>query len=778
MKIVEQHEMEDELNIKQILSSLWHYRKSILFMTFFATLIAAYIAYFKPSIYTAKMLVKITSDRQGYYEDFLMVSPASGHNEIEDELIVFQSRPIAQKVLEKLNLGIRYYTTKRLRSVELYKEAPFTVTYTHIDSKMYGKKFHVTPVDNEHFRLDIEENRGTLQSIKEWIGLSEKAFKYREIHMYNTPIETEWFSLEVHKIYEPPKKEFWFTIVPNDAMVGFIQGGISASTVSKFGTIVSLNFSDTVPQRAAEIINGVAESYIEQNLEMKSKGAKKQLYFIDMQLEAINQTLKGSAKKLQEYKATNIVVNLSDKAQMTASKLSAYESKLYGINMQLDIVENMLSHLNAQKSMVHFTIDASYNENPLIAKLLTKIQETMTKYASMSATYTENYPGIKKLKTELVFLKQSLKEALKNYMVTLKKQKNRMLQAISQQQHQLKDVPKQEQHLEQLSRHFMVNEKIYSYLLEKRAETAILASSTISNTSIVQKALPPAASVKPKRKLIVLIGLILGFILGVMQAMIRAFFDNTIKRNEDIEMLTQIPLYGTLPLVDTKERIPAYLEAIRSLWINLAFSKVKDTCNIISATSTISGEGKTFTVYHLAKMIVKSSDYKVIVLDMDLRKATLHEKFGIENREKGISTVLNERYSLQESIQSTTQQNLDILLSGPKAPNPTRLIMSENFEAMLEELSVSYDYILIDTPPIGLVSDAMKMIHISDMVLFLVKAEYSKKEFIQNMNKLERDEDLNFGIVLNGVDYEKSYYYYDYKHHYMNSYYHTDEHTL
>jgi capsular exopolysaccharide synthesis family protein len=353
----------------------------------------------------------------------------------------------------------------------------------------------------------------------------------------------------------------------------------------------------------------------------------------------------------------------------------------------------------------------------------------------------------------------------------LKKEKNHLLQAIEEQQQRLKEVPKQEQQLEQLSRHFMVNEKIYSYLLEKRAETAILASSTISNTRVVQKALPPSSPVKPNRKLIVLIGFILGLVLGVSQAVIRNFFDNTIKRNEDIERLTDIPLYGTLPVVKEPSRMPAYIEAVRSLWVNLAFVRGAKESKVIAVTSNISGEGKTFTIYHLSKMIAKSSAHRVIVLDMDMRRSTLHEKFHMHNTQKGVSTVLSGAYSVEEAIVQTSYDNLDVMFSGPKAPNPTRLIMSDAFESLIETLSRTYDYILIDTPPIGIVSDAMRIMHYADLVLFMVKAEYSKKEFIKTINRMNEHEEVNLGIVLNGVDYTKSYYYYGYKHDYMDNYY-------
>jgi len=761
---------EDEIDLREILHLLLQYKRSILFFMFLFAVSAAYIAYFKPSVYEAQMLLKITHERQGEYEDFLMVSPDGGNSDVEDELVVFESRPIAQKALKKLNIGTRYFTKKKLRIQELYRNAPFTVTYRLLSSKLYGRKFHLIPIDEKSFRLELLQQ----QSWKQILFYDEETtpIVYNKIHHYGEMIETEWFTLQVNRVYNLKETEYWFTIMPNEEMTDFVQGGVSASLLTKYGSVVSLEYADTVPERAAEIVNSIAEAYIEKNLEYKSEGAKKQLYFIDMQLENINKTLQGSAAKLQKYKATNIVVDLSRKAQMTASKLSDLETDLYETNTQLDVIENMLGQLKKHRQVTGMNIDYIAGNNQPLNRLLSQIQQVKTQYASLSVNYTDKHPGIIRLKRELSVLKHSLRNLLQSSIGTLKKKKENLLQAIEYQQRLLKDVPMQEKQLEQLTRHFMVNEKIYSYLLEKRAETAILASSTISNTRIIEKALPPDFPVKPKRKLIVLVGMILGLIFGIVQAFLRSYFDNTVKKGDDIEKLADTALYGVLPLIKNKKNIPAYLEGIRSLWINLAFSGTQNSSTVIALTSTISGEGKSFTAYHLGRMIAKSSEHRVIVLDMDMRKPTLHHKFDMPNSSSGISTFLSGQRTLEEVIQPTKYTNLDMIASGPIAPNPTRLIMSESFNNMLEVLRQSYDYILLDTSPVGIVSDAMKIMHFSDIVLFLVKADYSKKEFLKEIDRLTVQENLNIGIVLNGVDYEKSYYYYGYRHKHADTYYH------
>ncbi|MCK5536621.1 MAG: polysaccharide biosynthesis tyrosine autokinase, partial [Bacteroidales bacterium] len=382
------------------------------------------------------------------------------------------------------------------------------------------------------------------------------------------------------------------------------------------------------------------------------------------------------------------------------------------------------------------------------------------------------HPEIIMTRKHIASLRKSLRESIKGNLHVLKKRQVFLLKTIDENKDLLKSFPMQEQKLEQLTRSFMVNDKIYSFLLDKRAEISLLKASTVSNSRIVEKAIVPAGAIKPKRSLIILVGLILGFILGIAQAFLRNFLNNNIQTIEDVEKLTPISLYGAIPLNNTKQTTQYYDEAIRTLWVNLEFFKTRTSnfAKLIALTSTVSGEGKTYTASNLGKSIAKNSDKRVIILDLDMRIPTLHEKFNIPNGSAGMSTLLTEKYTLREAIQTTDYDNLQIITSGPRSPNPTGLILSVVLESIIEQLSTEYDYILLDTPPIGLVADAKKIIYMSDLTLFLMKADYSKKAFLKEINYLQEDEHINLGIVLNGINLQKEYKYGN-NSKYMNSYY-------
>jgi capsular exopolysaccharide synthesis family protein len=301
----------------------------------------------------------------------------------------------------------------------------------------------------------------------------------------------------------------------------------------------------------------------------------------------------------------------------------------------------------------------------------------------------------------------------------------------------------------------MVNEKIYSMLLEERATTAIVEASNISYIRILEAPYVPGAPFKPKRRTILLVGLIFGVILGIVQAFLREFFDNTFKSLEELERHTDVPVYGIVPHRSTKRSFIHYKEALQVMWSNLELSPNAKSVKVITFTSSVSGEGKTLTTTEFGKVMAKNGK-RVVVINMDMRKPTLHESFGLPNT-VGISTLLAGKESLVSAIQQTDITNLHVITSGPKPPNPTGLIMSKYFEKVIEVLKTRYDYILIDSPPIGLVADAMKIMHLSDLTLIVVRVNYSKKDFIKVVNRFYADEKLNIGIIMNDITPEKSY---------------------
>ncbi|MEJ2500565.1 MAG: polysaccharide biosynthesis tyrosine autokinase, partial [Campylobacterales bacterium] len=243
---------------------------------------------------------------------------------------------------------------------------------------------------------------------------------------------------------------------------------------------------------------------------------------------------------------------------------------------------------------------------------------------------------------------------------------------------------------------------------------------------------------------------------GIALTVLRELLDNTVKSKEDIERLSAVPMYGVVPVQKGKKFGSAFLEAFRALRTNLEFMQVDKKYKSIVVTSTVSGEGKTTVAANLAVVLAKGGK-KVVVVDLDMRRAKLSHYFGLKN-ERGISTLLSKKHTLDEVIQPVEDKGVDIIAAGPIPPNPSELIMSEYAEEIMERLHEWYDYVILDTPPVGLVTDAAILMHRADVSLLVVKYGYSKKEFVQSLDQLVRDHKIkHVGIVFNGVDIEKNY---------------------
>ncbi len=675
-----------------------------------------------------------------------------GAIELDDEFALIRSRFLAKKALEDLDIGTRYFTKINYKKIELYKDSPFVVTPEFIDSSFFGREIGVKPVSADSFILFIKPSWKEKLKYKLFTYMklpAKKPIEYDQVHRYGEKISTPWFALTIQKVFDLQNREYSFSIVPNEYMYGFIQGGVDASPISNFGTIVELSFKDTVPLRAKEIVDAVVKAYNEEKIRLKSESANKTLSFIDSQLEAIHKTLKKSATKLQSFKATHVIMDVGTKAATTATKLSELEAKLYEINTQINILESLMSYIKSQKDINGIDMSSAQIVGPVISGLIAKLQEAVSLRSTLLIDYTELHPDVVKATEQINRLRQMLEDSIKSTLKGFKIRKNELIKQIDKYKSAMQSLPEEEQKLTQLTRDFMVNEKIYSFLLQKRAETAIVEASKVSEVQVLDEALVPGSPIAPKRKQILMIGLLIGLVLGLLQAFVRKMMDNTVKSLEDVEKLTNLPVYGVIPYLSSKKVKSVYLESLRVIRTNLEFLASGGKSKLVTITSSIPQEGKTTTTAELAKIIAKG-EKRVIVLDLDMRRSKLHELFKLPNKE-GISTLLVGKVTLKEVIQHTKDDNLHIITSGPTPPNPSELLMTDTFKRIIKTLMTEYDYVLLDSPPIGLVTDAMIVMRMSDINLILLRAEYSRKDFLKNINHFVEEHELKAGIILNGV---------------------------
>ena len=751
-----------DIDIKEILSVVKYYFKSIILITLFVTIIASIFAYYSTNVYQSQALIKIPAEKYtGSLSDFMTVALGQEGSNIEDELIVLGTNNIAYKALNNLHIGTRYYVHSLFKKRELYKDTPFLVTSHRLALELQNQKFDLYPIDEKSFRLCLNQSfsHKANRYFSSLFGENNHALTYDKVHTYGEEIVTDKFRFRIEGLQEIKHRHYSFSITPNSNMSGFIRSRLSAKGHVKQGNVISLNFRDGVALRAKEILDAITQTYIEETTLIKSEGLRKKIHHISLQLDAIKEMLKSSGETLRNYKTKNTITNLSAKTNEMLTKLTNLEGDYYEIGMQIDSYKSMLEFLDKNSDVSGISLTTGGNKNSdrnswAVQQLINSIQEASANLRSVEVNYKLTHPKVEMARVRLESLKKSFKEIITSSVSALEKRQVSINGVISKYKKSLEYIPEKEQELESLKRNFMINEKIYSYLLQKKAETIISESSLVSGTRIIENASLPHSHIKPKRQRIVLIGFIIGLIVAFFITFVRNFLDDIIKYATDIDKLTNIPLYGTITPLSPKTQL-YYNESIRSLWTNLEFFKERDKSKLITFTSSVSGEGKTETISQLGEIIAQSSK-SVILLDMDMRRPALHSRYKLSNN-VGVSTLLAGKHTIDDVIQETSYDTLKVITSGPKPPNPTGLILANSLEPILTNLLRKYDYVLLDSPPIGLVSDAMRLMHLSDISLIVLRAKYSKKDFVKNINRIIQDDRINPGIVLNDVALPKNY---------------------
>jgi len=759
---------EDEIDLRELFATIWRRKIAILLFTVVIGFIAAVYAYVTPNVYRVDTTIEV-QEEDGKFGNGLsssdIMSQAFGISDVnlDNEQLVIKSRFLLQKALLYLDIGTRYFTTKHFREIELYKSSPFIVNTTYIDKDAWGARMRLVPRDHDSFDLIIDppsllNPRTILRKIGILPPPEHEPIVYEGTHRYGEMIATPWFKIQVNRITDLTEEEYSFSVTPNPEMWEMILDNLTTSLASKTGTILTITYEDNVPLRTQEVANAITRAYLDQEIESKTAEADHTLSFIDDQLDAINKVLQSSQKNLEQFKQSNIVVDISQKASITTDKLSEYESKLQEMDIQQSVLSNLQQYMLNNEDISGIALGSAGFANQDLIAMIADLKDKLVQRKTLLVEYTELHPDVVKLTESISSLRKSILFTIDSSLKVIQQQKVALKKIVNDYKHSLEALPEQEQKLVNLTRTTMVNEKIYEFLLEKRAETAILRSSTVSKTRVIDSALLPEGDepIKPKRPLIAVIGMMLGFILGVFYAFIREFMDNTVKSKEEIERLTRIPLYGMIPTIKGKKFNSVFFEAFRALRTNLEFMRSDIAYKSIAVTSTVSGEGKTTVAANLAAIFAKSGK-KVVVVDLDMRRAKLSEYYDLKN-DKGISTLLSHRHSLDEVLQHSEEEGVDIIAAGPVPPNPSELIMSDHARELMATLRERYDYVIFDTPPVGLVTDASILMHRVDASLLVVRYGYSKKEFVQGLDRLVKDHNIeHVGLVFNGLDLQKNY---------------------
>lgn len=700
----------------------------------------------------------------------------SNSNGIDNEMEILKSRTLAQQTVYDLKLYVNYRHEGKLKDHVLYgdQEVNIDMDLEHLKKlnapmnlkiTREGRNYHVTgsyyvPIDNNSFKPEAVNIDKTFSALPATIGTRVGVVRFTQNGNY---MLRDGESLKA-------------TMIAPEIAAGKYVGNLNVTESSKTTTIVDLVLNDEIPQRAIDYLKQLAIVYNRQANEDKNEIAVRTEQFINQRLEKINAELGSTEGQLENYKKRNNMVELKTNATQAVANADQYAQKLSEANTQVALLDELTKYMN-EPSNRHQPIPSNVGLSDASAtSLINEYNKIALQRNQLLHSASENSPTVTPLTAQLDDLNSSIKRAMTQARAGLKIQRNSIAAQAGKYEGQINNTPEQERMLTQIGRQQEVKSGLYLMLLQKREENSISLAATADKGKLIDTPVF-AGKVTPKNSIIMLIALILGLAIPAGILFLLEFFRYKIEGHNDVEKLTNLPIIADVAIASERAKTKADIvvhenknnlmeEIFRSLRTNLQFL-LKQHDKVIMFTSTTSGEGKTFIASNVAISFALLGK-KVILVGLDVRKPRLAELFEIDDHHHGITNLLvkdevNWSDVKEQIIPSGINDKLDILMAGPVPPNPGELVTRESLDQTMEQLKEHYDYILIDTAPVGLVTDTLALGRISNATVYVCRADFTQKASFGLINSLSMEKKLpNMSIVLNGVDLSKKKYGYYY----------------
>lgn len=738
-----------------------------------------YLRYATP-IYQAAAKLLIKEEQNGRRGNSIQSSAnlgiISNSNGIDNEMEILKSRTLAQQAVYDLKLYTTYRHEGRIKDHLIYGEQEVNVDmdYEHLKKlnapmnfkiTREGRNYHVVgsyfvPIDDNSYNPGSVTVDKVITALPATLGTRVGMVKFTQNGNY---MLRDGESLKV-------------TMIAPEIAAGKYVGSLSVSPSSKTTSIAQLVITDEIPQRAIDYLKQLAIVYNRQANEDKNQIAVRTEQFINQRLEKINAELGNTEGQLENYKKRNNMVQLSMNASTAFSNADSYAQKLNEANTQVALLDELTKYMN-EPSNRHQPIPSNVGLNDASAtSLINKYNEIALQRNQLLHSASESSPTVTPLTSQLDDLQASIKRAMSQARAGLNIQRNSIASQQGKYQGQISNTPEQERILTQIGRQQEVKSGLYLMLLQKREENSISLAATADKGKLIDNPVF-AGKVTPKDSMILIIAFGLGLAIPALILFLLAFFRYKIEGHDDVAKLTKLPIIADVAIASDRAKTKADIvvhenknnlmeEIFRSLRTNLQFL-MKEHDKVILMTSTTSGEGKTFIASNVAISFALLGK-KVVLVGLDIRKPRLAELFEIDDHHHGITNLLIKDNITwddvnKQIVNSGVNNNLDLLMAGPVPPNPGELVTRKSLEETMDILKEHYDYIIIDTAPVGLVTDTLALGRIANATVYVCRADYTQKSSFGLINGLAYEKKMpNMSIVLNGVDLSKKKYGYYY----------------
>lgn len=733
---------------------------------------------YKTPVYQAyaKLLIKDDDSRgRGGKSGVLTTSNLgimSNSTGIDNEMEILSSLSIAQQAVRDLKLYVNYSLEGKVKDHLIYNSEPISVDLdpSHLEKLNYPISLEINRKGSSYTVTGeyLNPKTGVTNSIE------------KTITSFPTRIDTKTGIITLQSNGDrgllPEGRALKVTILSPKSVAAKYAGSLSVSQTSKTTTIAELVLKDESPQRAVDYLRQLAICYNRQANEDKNEIAVRTEEFINGRLEKINAELGSTEGSLEEYKKRNNMVELKMNAAQAVQNQDVYSQKLAEANTQMALLNSISEYLN-DPSNKYQTLPSNVGLSDASAtSLIDKYNDIVITRNRLLRSASESSPTVTPLTAQLDDLTSSIKRAMIQARKSMEIERNNIANMYGRYASQTNATPEQERILTQIGRQQDVKSGLYLMLLQKREENSISLAATADKGKLIDDP-QYMGKVSPKSSMIMLIALILGLAIPAGVIFIVNFMRYKIEGHDDVAKLTSLPILADIAIASETAKTKADIvvhenqnnqmeEVFRSLRTNLQFIMAENE-KVVLFTSSTSGEGKTFTAANLAVSFALL-DKKVVLVGLDIRKPRLAELFEINDHQHGITNLLTQPDPTaadvkKQILKSGISNNLDILMAGPIPPNPAELVARKSLDQVIDILKETYDYVLIDSAPVGLVTDTLQIGRVANATVLLCRADYTPKEAFGYINDLAKEKKLpNMCVVINGIDMSKKKYGYYY----------------
>ncbi len=704
---------------------------------------------FTPPIYETSALLKYDDKKTEISELININSYYDRKDKIQSETYVIQSRTLLYRAAVKLNYQYSFFRKGTILESETYPNLPFELQLGELDSNtIFGYEFTISQINKLKFRL-IASFSGAIISSSEYFYGQELQFGKSNFRIIKPLIQGTDLDEFVLKFNNPK------------SVMYRLMGGLNVREVGKGINIMSLSFKDTNPVFASDALNAIIGEYRIFDRDQKGIAAAQTIEFIDIQLEKLSGKVKDAEQLLEQYKVGNNILNIEDNKTIAYQRLRDLEVQKNIINIQSIAIDLLEEQVKANKESITLNFSMEGSDDKLLAELVNQMNVLLNERIKKQSLYADNAIPIQEIDRQI----EEAKKAITLNIRAARDRNNRTVKFLDKQlasaKEELKSIPSAERDLINLNRDFEINQKVYSYLQEKRLEASIAKSAIMPSSNVIDEAIPSYGIVAPNSKSVYTTAIAISLIISIGLILIARLMNQRIFDKETVEMITSVPILGvirTFPgtidknssqILSLSNPKSMFSESVRSVRTNLSFIASDIKSKMICVTSEVSGEGKSFMVINLASTL-SLINKKVVVIDGDLRKSKLHHTFRLKN-DWGLTSYLTNQCDVDKIIHATHVENLYFIPAGPMPPNPSELLYSERMRQLMAELKERFDYVLVDTAPIGLVSDAIPLVRTSDVNIFVLRSGVSSFNAASIPERVSKEFGLhNSVIVLNG----------------------------